>query len=614
MAKQTQRDINERASQLQSLLESGNTDALWGGMYLDTWTNPDTSADASTPFGRKPTWGTAGGVRDKYTMDRAKIVKSLVKKYFPQATEEQLTQAATAAYVQNPRWDNENTRVQDMVSQIAANLGGLSSTAAADLQNQIPQFEQAHSTMVKARNAEDSKRKKGEFADLAMVAAIVGGPLAYNSFFGGASAADAAGLGSLNSFDTGAMASALEAGPASGLAAAGAASPTFGQLPGSTVAEAFGGASPSALGSGTLGLDSTIATGISPFASGSILGTPGLSSIGAGALAEIGASTGLNTAGLELASGAGTFGAPVSGINSILEKAKELVSSGAANDILGALGTMVSNNLVDKATAENIANVYNRIEKSNPFANDAQLIASVKDNLTNPEGKKFLHDLFARSDEFINPFQDQAETGFNKAASLVSDPSQHAGYRLANTAATGLSNLYTNPMSNPLMQAVARITAENSARRSSAGRGLNAGSMPAEMQDALLAALASNYSNIANPMNQSVSSGSDWYQGDTQAATQLGTAAANANQTAANTFNSLAGAGTNAWNAATNSANVGANAVNAHLAAMGNLATHELALRTATDPTIRNVYGAGNSSSAISSLANRGLDFLSTLF
>lgn len=117
---------------------------------------------------------------------------------------------------------------------------------------------------------------------------------------------------------------------------------------------------------------------------------------------------------------------------------------------------------------------------------------------------------------------------FGKANQLVGDPSGHSGYQLADTASKGLQNLYTDPMSNPLMSAVSNITRENTMRRSAAGRGLDSGSMPAELQDSLLASLAQNYSNIANPMNNSVNVGANWLNNDIGAATNLGTATTNA--------------------------------------------------------------------------------------
>jgi hypothetical protein len=101
-----------------------------------------------------------------------------------------------------------------------------------------------------------------------------------------------------------------------------------------------------------------------------------------------------------------------------------------------------------------------------------------------------------------------------------------------------LASLYDDPMSNPIMQAVSRLTAENAARKSAAGRGLNAGSMPAEMQDALMAALGQQYGNIANPMNQTLST---LYQGQQiplnalKTLSDMNTQAANQGQSMINT-------------------------------------------------------------------------------
>ncbi len=86
------------------------------------------------------------------------------------------------------------------------------------------------------------------------------------------------------------------------------ATSTFGQAP---IGESFG-----QIGSGTAGQAGAVASGaagagyVSPMATGSILSTPGLSSITPSALADFGAQTGLNTAGLSTAAGL-----PYSGTN-----------------------------------------------------------------------------------------------------------------------------------------------------------------------------------------------------------------------------------------------------------------------------------------------------------
>ncbi len=311
----------------------------------------------------------------------------------------------------------------------------------------------------------------------------------------------------------------------------------------------------------------------------------------------------------------------------LMDIAKQLVQSGGAKDIVGALATLYGQNAIDKSTGRDIAGVYDRIEKSNPFANDKDLIGAAKDNLTNPLGKQFLSDLFGRSNEFINPYKGAADQGFSTAANLLANPRSHTGYNLAETSANNLNNLYNHPMDNPLMQAVSRLTAENASRRSAAGRGLNAGSMPAEMQDALMAALSQNYANIANPMNQSVQTGSNWYQGDVNAGTSLGSAAAQANANAANSFGALANAGTGAWDSATRAGAAAGGLATAHLPNMGQLSQMDLASRLMTDPTRANIATFGNQTGqqagggaggalnhVIDYGLNKGLDWLGSLF
>lgn len=125
---------------------------------------------------------------------------------------------------------------------------------------------------------------------------------------------------------------------------------------------------------------------------------------------------------------------------------------------------------------------------------------------------------------------------------LVEDPTHNAGYNLATVGSNELSDLYTDPMANPIMQAVSRTTAENAARRSAVGRGLNSGSMPAEMQDALMTSLGGQFGNLAGGYSQGINAGTGFYAADKnataqalqaamtpyQAQTQRGTAAANA--------------------------------------------------------------------------------------
>jgi hypothetical protein len=108
-----------------------------------------------------------------------------------------------------------------------------------------------------------------------------------------------------------------------------------------------------------------------------------------------------------------------------------------------------------------------------------------------------------------------------------------------------LAGLYDDPMSNPIMQAVANLTAENTARRSAAGRGIQAGSFPAEMQEALMAALGQQYANIANPMNTTLSS---LYSGQTNPMKAIDTLSG-ANARSAQSASELIKAGSGTQNA-----------------------------------------------------------------
>ena len=211
----TQRDINDRLKLGQSFLGSPNANAIWGALYTDQYVNPDTSADASTPYGQQPQWGNPGGVRADYTHARATTVQDFLRQAFPNATQDQLNQAALQAYSVNDRWDNENTRPQDMIVQVAGKLGGLSPEAQAQLQSMTPQWEAEHDTMVQARQAQDSRRNSNDLKDFGIAAAIFGGPLLANSMglFGAGGSADAGGLLATNSFDSGAMASAMGYSP-----------------------------------------------------------------------------------------------------------------------------------------------------------------------------------------------------------------------------------------------------------------------------------------------------------------------------------------------------------------------------------------------------------------
>lgn len=307
----------------------------------------------------------------------------------------------------------------------------------------------------------------------------------------------------------------------------------------------------------------------------------------------------------QLTGGPGTATNALSSMPSWLRNLIQGLPSTVAQSVIS---NWVNNNLDDAA-----GDMIDDFDELNRFRT---MGPEVSDLWRSTSGLDFAEGLMDRQDEFINPYAEQALTGFNAAANLVDDPGSHPGWGLAATAGAGLEQLYTDPMSNPIMEAVSRLTAENASRRSAAGRGLNAGSMPAEMQDALLAALSQNYANIANPMNQSVQAGSGFYTNDVNAATGLGTGAAQANYQSGANLGNLINAGNNTYNVVSGRVNSMAPRVNDSLQALASVYAPAFASRlNRQTPTQVSNSTAGNTiGSAISGATQWGLDWLSRQF
>lgn len=593
-------------------------DALYGRMYSgDTsGTLQNLAAHANDKIDPSNWSGESfnpyGGMRGQWSSFNTQVTQQLLSELYPNATQEQLDAAAVQAFY-DPETAHkygagysEDINPITLVKTISKYMGGVTPEQQKYLDTLKPKFdEQANQFRSGRNNEDDADSGLGTLGGLA-VAALSGGVLA-----------PALGLGAIG---TGALAGGLGGLASTGDITTGLKGAAIGGL-GGFAADKLGFTNTGNNMADEFTLDESM---LDPNWTPPGLGGGDASMTWEDYVRQITENDPAVAEKIAAGTAAGSFS-----LKDLYDGAKALIKSGAAKDIGSAIATMVGQNAVDKSVGKDIGQMFDRIQSSNPFAGDKNLISAVKGNITNPLGKQFLGDLYGRAGEFVNPYSGAATTGFNRASSLVSDPMQHAGYGLATTAARGLQDLYTNPMGNPLMQAVSRLTAENAARKSAAGRGLQAGSMPAEMQDALMAALASNYANIANPMNQSVNAGSNWYQGDVTGATNLGSSAASANAQAANTLANLVGAGTAGMNASTNAAQVGGNLSTAHLAAMGQLANQALPYSIMTNPTRANIASAGQGAGEQSTIdrlgnlvtnkiagsaVNRGLDYLGSLF
>ena len=170
----------------------------------------------------------------------------------------------------------------------------------------------------------------------------------------------------------------------------------------------------------------------------------------------------------------------------VKDLAKELMPNGSASDIAKLAAQLIGNNMAHNSTEDIINRYSKKIEQMSPIS------AAEREQLGDMGMARFGKD-------YLTP--EVLDTLANEYTTTRGRVDDQYGR---------LAQLYDDPMSNPLMQSVSRLTSENAARKSAAGRGLNAGSMPAEMQDALMAALGQQYGNIANPMNQTLST---LYQG-----------------------------------------------------------------------------------------------------
>lgn len=291
----------------------------------------------------------------------------------------------------------------------------------------------------------------------------------------------------------------------------------------------------------------------------------------------------------------------------VTSKIPGFLSSSAGQALVG----QVLGNIGNKSIRGDMEQMLRTIRDQNPFTGMG-LEDIAKQNLASPVGQDQLNQLIGKMGQEM-PFQGQAKTGFDRAASLVSDPTQNAGYNLATTGSRSLSDLYTNPLANPIMEAVSRLTVENAARRSAAGRGMNAGSMPAEMQDALMAALGGQFANLASGYGSGINAGSNFYNTETGAARDLGTAASNANTQYGNTLAGLASAINQAQGQQTNRASVSGDLASKHMNTLTNIMPAYFNNYLATNSTAGGVQrvanaGADNNLSTIASNLKAGKD------
>ena len=243
------------------------------------------------------------------------------------------------------------------------------------------------------------------------------------------------------------------------------------------------------------------------------------------------------------------------------------VASSLIKDLVGAGVTSIGQNQVDKSIGEDIDDMFKRLQGMGLFSpEDRQGMAdSAKQMMTSDVLGPRLDGLMAEYGQ--KPYQD-----------------------LIDTSSRGLQQLYTDPMNNPIMQATANLTSENAMRRSAAGRGMNAGSMPDELQQALLAGLGGQFSNLANPMNTSFNYATD--------------AQNNARKLPLDAIYQL----NNINNTNSTRGTALANAYNAPMNAASNIANTALQARFATDPTRAIVANSGTSGSAVNRVIDKGVD------
>jgi hypothetical protein len=214
---------------------------------------------------------------------------------------------------------------------------------------------------------------------------------------------------------------------------------------------------------------------------------------------------------------AGEAGGSSSLVSDALKWAKEAFPNLSGDALLQAATKMIGNNMADKSVEKDLKKWMDEIKGASPIseAQRTQLGGMAMDRF---------------GQDFLSPRIEGLMGEYNERGQQADD--QYGR----------LAQLYDDPMSNPIMQAVSRLTAENAARKSAAGRGLNAGSMPAEMQDALMASLGQQYGNIANPMNATLGQLYQGQQVPVGAINALGNATTGAAQQGASMIN--AGSGT----------------------------------------------------------------------
>lgn len=178
--------------------------------------------------------------------------------------------------------------------------------------------------------------------------------------------------------------------------------------------------------------------------------------------------------------------------------ARQLLGGNASvSDIAALAGKLVGNNQIANSTSDIVGDWMDEIKDANNLSPEQQQqlanlgVDRFNSNYLTPEllqtlGNNFQNDQYA----------DIRAMGTQR---LGETPYQD----LIDTSSTGLQTLYNDPTANPIVAAAARMAGENAARKSSVKGHLNSGSFMAENQDALLASLATNFNNLASPMNQS---------------------------------------------------------------------------------------------------------------
>ncbi len=229
---------------------------------------------------------------------------------------------------------------------------------------------------------------------------------------------------------------------------------------------------------------------------------------------------------------------------------------GGAIGGLGGVGArMIGNNMVDKSIGRDINSMFDRLEGM------SSLSPQQRQDLAGLAMQRYGRD-------YLDP-----ET-MGSLMERFNDPSYQD---LIDASSGGLQTLYNDPMSNPIMQAVADRSLEAIARKSASAGHLGSGNFQDNMQQGLMAALEGQFSNLAQPMNQSFSAATG--------------AQSQRQGQAAQMINALNGANQTMWGGA----NQMIDNANAPMQAASNLAPTALQAQMLTNPTRANMADFGTS-------------------